>query len=86
MTNPRFKDLDIFYDFADRCEDDYEIMSVVISKYTKLCLFRIKYSLEYTRISKFLKIMKTATDDEIEEATKTVLNERANLFNLREMK
>ena len=84
VQNARFKDLDIFYDFAERCNDDYDIMSQVISKHIRKSEAKIKQSLEYTRINKFLDIMKCCSSQEIDAARLEIKNKKIKLFNFGE--
>lgn len=62
----RSKDLSIYYNFSDRCDDSMELMTKVLKQhFTKKKPSRILYQLEYTIINEYIETMKTITDDEI---------------------
>ena len=77
----RTKELNIYYDFALKCDDSIELMVKVLKKH--FCSkkpSRIRYQLEYTIIDEYIDVMKNITDDEITKCRNAIANENGSLF------
>ena len=72
VLNTRFNDLDIFYDFAERCNDDYEVMAQILSKDSEKSPSHIKFNLEKLTVRNYIEAMKQITDKEIQKAIKEI--------------
>ena len=66
------KDLDIFYDFAEKCEDDFEVMAQILSKYSEKSPSNIKFNLEKLTVRNYIEAMKQITKKDIEKAIKEI--------------
>ena len=77
----RSRELSIYYTFADRCDDSFEIMTRVLKKHFACKKpSRIKYQLEYSIVSEYVEIMQCISDDEIQTARNQIANENGSLF------
>ena len=74
------KDLTLYYDFAERCGDDYDIMAKVIKLHVREKPCIIKAHLEMTNITNYVNAMRKATMEEIYSASLEVMNERRSLL------
>lgn len=80
LKQKRAKELDTFYDFAYKCDDDYDIMAKVVKMHVKEKYCIIKAHLELTNITNYLNAMRKASSNDIDTARLEVMNERRSLL------
>ena len=78
--NQRSKDIKVYYDFAERCDDDYALMVKTLKLFVKRKPSQIKQMLEMTIITDYVDIMKKVTEENITTAKLQLINEAKLLF------
>lgn len=76
----RAKEIKIFYDFAERCDDDYALMVKTLKLFIARKPSRILQMLEATVIDEYVETMSMITEDNIRTAKMQLINETGTLF------